>query len=175
MDHRPFEDWLLAGGSLTPQQKHQLDAHLQECHSCSALAEVDLAFRSARQAEPAAGFVERFQSRLLARKQALRRRNALGFALLIVSVAGLLLALSWPVLRALAASPLETISSGLAFLVALWASIQALFHAGSVLFHVAPGFVPLHIWAIALFLFACWSVISILPLVKFVRARAPSA
>ena len=55
MDHLPFEDWILNDEPLTPQQKRELDAHLQACRTCTALREVDLALRtmSARRNPPA--------------------------------------------------------------------------------------------------------------------------
>ena len=86
MDHRPFEDWLLNNQNLSADEKRQLNAHLQGCSSCSALAEVNLALKSVKMAEPAAGFAERFQVRLEAQKKALRRRNFWGFLLLTLSV-----------------------------------------------------------------------------------------
>ncbi len=171
MDHRPFEDWLLAEQPLTTQQTRELTTHLQTCRSCSALAEVNLAFRSVRQADPAREFVSRFQVRLAARKQALRRRNALGFLLLTLSVAGLLTGLAWPVLRAAVESPVDMLASWLSSLVGLWASIQALIHAGSVLFRVAPGFVPGYIWAILLFGLTGWSLVWVLSLKKFTKIQ----
>jgi hypothetical protein len=175
MDHRPFEDWLLNEEPLTPPQKRALTAHLQSCRSCSALAEVDIAFRSVRQAEPAKEFTNRFQVRLAGHKQALRRRNALGFIILALCVAGLLTWLAWPVLRAVVAAPVDMVASWLSSLVGLWASIQALFHAGSVLFRVAPGFVPGYIWAILLFCLTGWSLVWVFSLMKYTRARTISA
>jgi hypothetical protein len=169
MNHRPFEDWLLTEEPLTSQQKRELNAHLQTCHSCSAMAEVNLAFRSVRQAEPAAGFVDRFQVRLVAQRKAMRRRNVIGFAILVLSVVGLLMGLAWPVLKAAVESPVDLLGSWLSSLVNLWASLQVLFHAGSVLFRVAPGFVPGYIWAILLFALTGWSVVWVVSLKKFTR------
>ena len=169
MDHRPFEDWLLADELLTPQQTRTLQAHMKTCSSCAAIAEVNLALRSVRQAEPAAGFVERFQVRLVAQRQATRRRNVVGFAVLVLSVLGLLLGLTWPVLKAAVESPVDLLGSWLSALVNLWASLQVLFHAGSVLFRVAPGFVPGYIWAILLIAFTGWSVVWVVSLKKFTK------
>jgi hypothetical protein len=169
MNHRPFEDWLLTEEPLTSQQKRELNAHLQTCHSCSAMVEVNLAFRSVRQAEPAAGFVDRFQVRLVAQRKAMRRRNVVGFAILVLSVVGLLMGLAWPVLKAAVESPVDLLGSWLSSLVNLWASLQVLFHAGSVLFRVAPGFVPGYIWAILLFALTGWSVVWVFSLKKFTR------
>lgn len=169
MNHRPFEDWLLNEDSLTPQQKRELNAHLQTCRSCSAIAEVNLAFRSARQAEPGGGFVGRFQVRLAAQRKALRRRNAIGFIILALGVIGLLLGLTWPVLRVAVESPVGLLGSWLSSLVNLWASLQVMLHAGSVLFRVAPGFVPGYVWAMLLFALTGWSMVWVVSLKKFTR------
>jgi len=166
MDHRPFEDWLLAEEPITTQQKRELAAHLQACPSCSALAEVNLSLRAVRQVEPAAGFVNRFQVRLEAQRKAMRRRNVLGFALLAVSVAVLLVGLAWPVLKTAVESPVDLLGSWVASLTNLWASLQVLFHAGSVLLRVAPGFVPGYLWMILLFAFTGWSAVWVLSLKK---------
>lgn len=169
MDHRPFEDWLLAEDPLTPQQTRELSAHLQNCRSCSALAEVNLAFRSVRQAAPAAGFAGRFQVRLAAQRRAMRRRNVVGFIVLVVSVVSLLAGLAWPVLRTAVQSPVGLLGSWLSSLVNVWVSLQVLFHAGSVLLRVAPGFVPGYIWAILLFALTGWSAVWVVSLKKFTR------
>lgn len=170
MNHRPFEDWLLAEDPLTPQQKRELDAHLQTCPSCAALAEVNLALRAVRQADPAPGFAARFQARLAARKQALRRRRVLGFLLLTLAVAGSLLRLAWPALATLFESPVEALASWLLYLVALWTSLQALGEVGRVLFDVAPGFVPPAVWAGILLGAAGWGLAWFVSLMKWTRS-----
>ena len=96
MDHRPFEGWLLDHKKLAAGEKRQLEAHLQVCSSCSALAEVNLALKSVTLAAPSAGFTDRFQVRLAAQKKALRRRNFWGFILLTISVLSVLTFIAWP-------------------------------------------------------------------------------
>ena len=169
MDHRPFEDWLLDEQPLTPDQKRQLNTHLRTCASCTALAEVDLALKSTRLAEPAAGFAGRFQVRLAAEKQAARRRNFWGFALLTLSVLGIFLWGSWPVLRDLFQSPVNFLSSWVSSLVSFWASIHAILRAGMVLFKVAPGFVPAYVWAVILFAAGGSSMVWVVSLMKFTK------
>jgi hypothetical protein len=169
MDHRPFEDWLLTDETLNFQQKRELNAHLQTCRSCSAIAEVNLAFRSARLAEPAAGFADRFQVRLAAQRKAMRRRNVIGFAVLTLSVAGLLTGFAWPLLKAVFESPVHLVASWLSSLVNLWVSIQAIFQAGSVLFRVVPGFIPAYFWIILLFALTGGSVVWVVSLMKFTK------
>jgi hypothetical protein len=169
MDHRPFEDWLLDYPPLTTDQQHQLNTHLRTCSSCAALAEVDLALKSVKVAAPAAGFTDRFQVRLLARKQTLRRRNFWGFALLTLSVLGLFVWVSWPVLKDLFQSPVNLLASWISSLASFWASFQAIFRAGMVLFKVVPGFVPAYIWAVILFAAGGWSLVWVVSLMKFTK------
>jgi hypothetical protein len=169
MDHRPFEDWLLENQPLTPDQKHQLNTHLRTCSSCTALVEVNLALKSVRVAAPQAGFTSRFQVRLAARKHALRRRNFWGFVVLTLSVLGLFTWVSWPVLKDLVQSPVNLLVSWISSLVSFWASFQAIFRAGMVLFKVAPGFVPAYIWAVVLFAAGAWSLVWVFSLMKFTK------
>ena len=169
MDHRPFEDWLLDNQTLNTDQKHQLNTHLQACSSCSVLAEVNLALKSAWVAAPAAGFTDRFQIRLSEKKLALRRRNIWGFTLLTLSVLGLFLWVTMPVLKDLFQSPVNLLVSWISSLVSFWASVQAILRAGVVLFRVAPGFVPMYIWAVILFAAGGWSMVWVLSLMKFTK------
>jgi len=169
MNHRPFEDWLLDNQALTNDQKRQLNTHMQTCRSCAALGEVNLALKSARVAAPAAGFADRFQVRLIARKQALRWRNFWGFTLLTLSVLGLFGWISWPVLKDLIQSPVNLLASWISSLVSFWASLQAIFRAGMVLIKVAPGFVPTYIWTVILFAAGGWSLVWVVSLMKFTK------
>jgi hypothetical protein len=169
MDHRPFEYWLLDNLALTVDQKRQLNAHLQECTSCTALAEVNLALKSVRLAEPEAGFVNRFQAKLAARKLAQRRRNFWGFFILTLSVGGLFTWVAWPVLQDLVESPVNLLTTSISSLVSFWASLQAILRAGMVLFKVVPGFVPAYIWAVILFAGGAWSLVWVASLIKFTK------
>ena len=169
MDHRPFEDWLLDNQPLTIDQKRQLDTHLRNCSSCTALVEVNLALKSVRMATPAEGFTNRFQVRLAARKQALRRRQFWGFMLLALSMLGLVGWVSWPVIKVLVQSPVNLLASWMTALVSFVASLQAIFQAGMVLFKVVPGFVPAYIWAVILFAAGGWSMVWVVSLMKFTK------
>lgn len=169
MDHRPFEDWLLDNQPLGTDQKRQLNTHLRTCSSCAALAEVNLALNSVKGAAPAAGFADRFQLRLAAKKQALRRRNFWGFVVLTLSALGLFGWVSWPVLKGLIQSPVNLLASWISSLVSFWVSLQAIFRAGMVLFKVVPGFVPAYIWAVILFAAGGWSLVWVVSLMKFTK------
>jgi hypothetical protein len=169
MDHRPFEDWLLENKDLTCNEKRLLNAHLQSCSSCMALAEVNLALKAVRQAVPAAGFTDRFQVRLTARKKALRLRNFWGFLLLAVSGIGILVWISWPVLIGMFQSPVNVLVSWLASLMSTWAAIQTMLHAGVTVFKVLPGFIPDYIWAAILLAAAGWIVLWVFSLLKITK------
>ena len=169
MDHRPFENWLLENKPLSASEKRQLQSHLRECPSCVALAEVDLALKSVRVAAPAAGFVDRFQGRLAARKQALRRRNTWGFVILIFGVLTLLLWTFWPVLAAAVRSPSGLFSFWFASLATVWTGLQAIFHAGAVLLKVMPDFIPLYLFPALFFIAVCLSLLWVFSLMKFTR------
>jgi hypothetical protein len=169
MDHRPFEGWLLNNQTLTAEEKRQLNIHLQGCSSCSALAEVNLALKSVRVAEPAAGFTDRFQARLAARKQALRRKNLWGFLLLTLSVSSVLTLIAWPIITSLLQSPVDLLSAWFYSLLSSWVSLIAMAHAGLVLFKVIPDFIPAYIWTVILFAACGWSLLWVFSLFKFAK------
>jgi hypothetical protein len=169
MDHRPFEGWLLNNQMLDADEKRQLNAHLQVCTSCNALAEVNLALKTPKTIAPTDGFAERFQLRLVARKKALRRRNILGFVLLTLVVVAILAVISWPFISSLLRSPVNVLTSWLGALLSLWASIDALFHAGWTLFRIVPGFIPVYVWAAILFVACLWSLLWIFSFIKFTK------
>jgi hypothetical protein len=148
MNHRPFEDWLLADQPLNPSQKRELDGHLRACKVCSAIAESNLALRSARLVAPAPGFTVRWQERLVVARRAQRRRTLLGT--LFFSLGGLLLLglLTGPILVSLIGSPAEWISAMVHALLFVYTTTLAVAEAGSVLFRVLPGFVPPFAWLV---------------------------
>ena len=169
MDHRPFEDWLLNAQTLSANEKQQLNAHLQGCSSCSALAEVNLALKTVKMSAPADGFAERFQLRLEAKKQALRRRNFWGFLLLTCSVLSGLIWVAWPVLKSLIQSPVDLLASWLSTIVSVWASVEALFQGGRVILKVLPGFIPFYVWIVVLLVAGGWSLLWVFSLMKFTK------
>ncbi len=169
MDHRPFEDWLLDNKDLTSSEKRELNAHLQACSSCTALAEVNLALKSVKAAAPAAGFTGRFQVRLADRKKALRLRNLWGFLVLIGSALAILTWIGWPVITQFFASPVNVLVSWITTLVSTWAAIQAMVHAGEVVLKVIPGFVPEYIWAVVLLAASGWIVLWVFSLQKITK------
>ena len=169
MDHRPFEDWLLDNQTLNIEQERDLNAHLRTCSSCTAIAEVNLALNSVKQVAPAAGFSDRFQARLVAKKQALRRRNVWGFMILTLSALGILALAAWPILKDLILSPIDLLASWISSLTSFWAAIQAITRAGAMLFKVVPGFIPVYVWMAILMAAGGWSLIWVVSLIKFTK------
>ena len=150
MNHRPFEDWLLDDQLLDRTKKRELDTHLRTCDTCSAIAESNLALRSARIVAPAPGFTARWQERLVVARRAQRRRTLLGT--LFFSLGGMLLVafLAGPTLVSLIGSPAEWISMAVRTLLFFYTSIMAVLEASSVIFRVLPGFVPPFLWLVLL-------------------------
>jgi len=167
MDHRPFEDWLLDNQELNSEQKHQLNTHLRTCSSCTSIAELNLALNSVNEVAPAAGFSDRFQVRLAAKKQALRRRNLWGFIILTLSALSILTWVAWPILKDLILSPVNLLATWISSLASFWAAIQAITRAGEVLFKVVPTFVPTYVWMAILIAAGGWSLVWVLSLIKF--------
>jgi len=170
MDHQPFEGWLLNNQLLTADEKRQLNTHLKVCSSCSALAEVNLALTSVKIAAPEAGFTDRFRIRLEARKKAIRRRNFWGFLLLALSVLSVLALISWPVITRMVDSPVNLLVSWFGALLSFWASLEAMVHAGFLLFRIVPGFIPIYFWIIFMLAACAWGllwVVSFIRLTKF--------
>jgi hypothetical protein len=169
MDHQPFEDWLLNNQTISANEKQQLNAHLQGCSSCSALAEVNLALKSVKMTAPATGFADRFQVRLEAQKKALRCRNFWGFLLLTFSVLSGLVWMAWPVIKSVIQSPVDWLASWLSTIVSIWASVEALFQGGRVILKVLPGFIPIYVWFMVLLVAGGWSLLWVFSLMKFTK------
>ncbi len=148
MDHRPFEDWLLEDQPLNPEQKRELQSHLRTCADCTALAEVNLALRSARTVKPAVGFSARWQSRLAAERKLQRRRQVVGSTILSLGGAGLLVWMATPVVLAFLESPARWVVGMVNSLLFVMSSLEVLGEAAGVLVRVVPGFVPPYIWLV---------------------------
>ncbi len=166
MNHQPFEDWLLADEALTARQKRELQEHLKACGKCASLAEVNLALGSVRAVVPAEGFAGRFQVRLAARKQSIRRRNFWGFLILVLSALSVAFWLSLPVINLVVQSPVDMLGSWLANLFSLWASLQAMSQVGTVLLRVVPDFIPDFVWPVLLLAGSGWCLVWVFSLMK---------
>jgi hypothetical protein len=150
MNHRPFEDWLLDDQPLDPTQKRELDGHLRTCDVCSAIAESNLALRSARVVAPAPGFTARFQERLVLARRAQRRRTLWGTLFFSLGGLALLALLAGPALVSLIGSPAEYLSAMIRALLFIYTTTLAVAEAGSVIFRVLPEFMPPFVWLVLL-------------------------
>ena len=150
MNHRPFEDWLLDDHPLTPEQKRDLQAHLQDCVHCTALAEVNLELHSVKMAAPAPGFTERFRTRLAAQRVIERRNRLVGVLVLTVGGAGLLAWYIAPYVTRFLGSPAGWIAAVTHFLLTVLDMVRAIGDIGSILFRVLPGFIPPFGWMVIL-------------------------
>lgn len=148
MNHRPFEDWLLADERLSSEQTRELQSHLRVCASCAALAEVNLALRSAKTVSPKPGFTARWQLKLAERLQVQRKRQLLGGLILVMGTLGLLAWFIAPWLSTALRSLVEFIASWIGYLVFVVTTVQAFSQAGSVLLRVLPGFITPYMWMV---------------------------
>ncbi len=169
MNHLPFEDWLLEESPLTPPQKRLLEAHLRECPSCAALAEVSLALQSARLVPPPSGFVNRFRQRLAARQQTQRRQFILGFALLILTVLGVMVGLSWPLLSSFLANPSRALLEWVLRLVAVCTTIQTWLATIGVLVRVGASLISPAIWTVTFLFLSLVCLFGIASLARLTR------
>lgn len=141
MNHRPFEDWLLDDQPLTIEQKRELQAHLRNCSACAAIAESNLALHSTHMVAPQAGFSERFQVRLVQRRQEQRWRQIIGTVILVLGGLGLLAWLAGPVIEEALQSPAQWLTTAVGYFLFILTSIQALSEVGLVLLRVVPNFI----------------------------------
>jgi hypothetical protein len=98
MNHQPFRESLLSEEQLSVEQIQALQDHLRTCESCSQIEpawnELKAVIQKSPQFEPAIGFTDRWQVRLIeyqARQQ--RRRGWLTISVTSLIVTGLLVLL----------------------------------------------------------------------------------
>jgi anti-sigma factor RsiW len=96
MSHQPFETWNLNRSSLTPDQKAELQRHLETCPVCKPIytawecAQQDL--KSTKQVKAPAGFATRFQYSLEDRRRRAHRHQVrkiltiMGLSLLLILI-----------------------------------------------------------------------------------------
>lgn len=108
MSHQPFETWILDHEALTPEERRQMQAHLEGCGQCQRLQRrwqmVHQELRARPTVAPVPGFSQRFKASLVERRAREQRRQAwrifsafLGGAMLILLIlAGYLMATSTP-------------------------------------------------------------------------------
>ncbi|TET97313.1 MAG: hypothetical protein E3J30_09255, partial [Anaerolineales bacterium] len=88
MKHPQFEALLFEMDQLGREDRIALEAHLQECEHCNAVAtswsDLEGKMRLAPQMEPATGFTERFRERLVVYKRRKQERLTLAVILAIL-------------------------------------------------------------------------------------------
>ena len=82
MSHQPFEQMIFDRKNLSEDETVSLDGHLLECDQCTSLAanwhEVDQLFRRVEPAGPEAGFLHRFQVKLVRQRHRVAHRQLVG-------------------------------------------------------------------------------------------------
>ena len=169
MNHQPFESWLLDDKYLSAAEKRELDSHLRDCRTCTALAETGLALRSAKVTSPAAGFTLRFQQRLAAQKIAERRRKLWGLIVLVVSGLGLLSWFAAPFVYAFIAAPVEWLTAAVGYFLFMFTSMQAFSEIIRVLSRIVPNFIPPYAWMVLISSLAGLGLIWIVSIWRFAR------
>jgi len=169
MNHQPFETWLLEDKLISPEQRRELHSHLRTCAYCAALLETGKALSSVKMISPALGFTARFQARLAAQKVADRRRRFWGAVLFVAGGLAIVMWVAGPYLASFLASPATWISALVEWGIYLITTLQAMAQAGSVLWHVVPGFVSPFAWMVLLSAFAGISLLWSVSIWRFVR------
>lgn len=108
MNHQPYRGWLLSEEELGREQSKALEAHLSTCDECSRLKsswdELEAVIDRAALLEPAAGFVERWQIRLVEHQQhqqKLKGWYTIGAtSMLAISLVILLVMQAWSIIQA---------------------------------------------------------------------------
>jgi hypothetical protein len=152
MDHRPYENWLLDDERLTAEQERDLRVHLRNCPECASLDRANMTLRAAPVAAPAPGFTVRFEIRLAAERQVQRRRNILGWTLLLMVGMGVLLVLVTPY-STYFSSPAQLATVLVSNLIDFGLTLRTVSLVGNTLFDVFTSFVPPSVWALSFTLF----------------------
>jgi hypothetical protein len=148
MNHRPFEDWLLEDRPLSGQEQRELQLHLHNCRSCSAIAESNLALHSTRWASPPPGFADRFNQRLASWRRRQRWYQLLGTLVLVTGGLITLYAVLGSVVQQALQSPADWITAATVYLVFAVESLQVLDEVGRILLRDLPGFMSPVSWLV---------------------------
>jgi len=156
MNHQPFENWLLSEETLTPKNERTLQDHLETCDQCRELQAawngvIDL-FLDVPEVEPAPGFVNRWQNRLVTERQielSVRHRWQSIIMLILIGnvIAGLVVLLSTQFLTTFD-TPLAFILSGVYRLASIVTWINTVENIFTTLFRTITSVVPAGLWAV---------------------------
>ena len=169
MNHRPFEDWLLEDQPLTPEQKRELQSHLRTCATCAAIAESNLALHSARMVSPAAGFVDRFQTRLVTQRKAARIRQIIGTLVLVIGGLGLIYWLAGPFIQQAMQSPAEWLTAAVGYFLFVLTSIQTFGEVSFILVRVIQTFISPLGWFVLISIFGGLGLIWTVSITRFTK------
>jgi predicted anti-sigma-YlaC factor YlaD len=149
MRHQPFENWIIDGEPLKPDQVDTLNSHLQECEDCRKISQNWLGARdhllSVSHTSPTPGFSQRFRASLAERRfrqQQLQIRRTLLF-LFGGSIGSMLALLAYLVLAVTPAGLFVTIFQSITHTV-LW--ISHLRDTYLPLVQSLPVYVPIALW-----------------------------
>jgi len=139
MIHQPYEDWLLANPNrseevLSAEQSVALRDHMAACEVCRqfaiALNAVDSQMQMASMMAPEPGFTNRWKVRFAEQRIRIQRRQSLtwlGICLASAAIVlGLILMVSWPLVKSPELLVLVTIHQATRFLLLIDASRQFL-------------------------------------------------
>lgn len=107
MTHQPYENWLLIGDPLLPDEEKALRMHLADCTICQDLDAawngVEYRLKHAQVVAPAAGFTGRWKEKLAVEQVRRHRRQSLVVLILSLVAAGVLalamISLAYPLWR----------------------------------------------------------------------------
>lgn len=156
MNHQPFENWLFSEDPLPPENKRELDEHIQTCDQCRDIQDawfgVATLFQDVPDLEPAPGFVERWSNRLAVEKkldQSVRHRwQSIIMLILIVNVIGGLVFLLGTQFLTTFDTPIALLLSGVYRLTSIVTIINTAQNIFLTLLRTIISVVPAGIWAI---------------------------
>jgi len=142
MNHLPFKEWLLSEEPLTQEQNQTFQEHLRGCAECrqaqASWGEVHNLFQRTPQLAPVAGFTNRWQTRMAARR-ARRQYIQLGLVLAGGAILALVLILLLGTqLSMLLQSPAQFVLMCLAQLASLFVLFSSLQDYLTVIFRNFP-------------------------------------
>jgi hypothetical protein len=170
MNHRPFEDWLLEDEPLSAQEERDLQIHLRTCESCSAIADSNLALRSARLMSAPDGFAERFKGRLAAWRARQKLYQLLGTLVLVIGGLAALYVVAGAIIQDLLDSPAALITSAAAYFVFFVSSAHVIREIGGILVSALQGFMPPAGWLLMAMLGGGMGVIWVRSMRRLARA-----
>ena len=154
MNHQPFENWLFSEDVLSPEDEDALAVHLESCEHCRELQTawtgvIDL-FEDLPQVEPAPGFINRWQERLVEERQldALVRQRWQSVIMLILIgnvIAGLAFLLGTEFLTTIQ-TPADLIMPWVYRLTSALTIVNGIQNLSLTLFRTLTSIVPVGLW-----------------------------